>query len=67
MRITFSQNVALHFHARQLSTQPGNLHLLGTHLGLAASALELALSMVRIQGVLSTANADSAATYHKNL
>ena len=27
------------------STQPGNLHLFGIHLGLAASALELALSM----------------------
>ena len=41
-RCRFSQDVALHLHARQLGPQPADLHLLGAHGGLAVSALELA-------------------------
>ena len=40
----FSQNVALHLHARQLSAQPTDFHLLGTH-GLAVGSFEFALLM----------------------
>ena len=40
----FSQNVTLHLHARQLSAQPADFHLLGAH-RLAFSACELALPM----------------------
>jgi hypothetical protein len=42
-RCRFSQDVALHLHARQLGSQPADLHLLGAHGGLAVCALELAL------------------------
>jgi hypothetical protein len=40
---SLSQDIALHLHPRQLSPQPGNLHLLGAH-RFAVGTLELTLT-----------------------
>src|ERR1039458_5344915 len=45
VRRGFSQDVALHRHTRQLCTKTAVLHLLGSHLRLAAGALQGASSM----------------------
>ena len=41
----FSQYVALHLHACQLSAQPADFHLLGAHRRFTVRALELALAL----------------------